>query len=92
MPSVYLFPTEFFDARVRNIISKGPKYRFPSNIDFPKCRKEIVASLNDFINRWCKREDVEPDALKDWKINIFKNIDTSISFYSRNTNILPKKT
>ena len=21
------------DARVRNIISKGPKYRFPSNID-----------------------------------------------------------
>ena len=23
------------DARVRNIISKGPKYRFPTNIDFP---------------------------------------------------------
>ena len=23
------------DARVRYIISKGPKYRFPSNIDFP---------------------------------------------------------
>ena len=38
------------DARVRNIISKGPKYRFPSNIDFPKCRREIAASLNDFIN------------------------------------------
>ena len=35
------------DARVRNIISKGPKYRFPSNIDFPKCRIEIAASLND---------------------------------------------
>ena len=25
------------DARVRNIISKGPIYRFPSNIDFSKC-------------------------------------------------------
>ena len=36
------------DARVRYIISKGPKYRFPSNIDFPKCRREIAASLNDF--------------------------------------------
>ena len=23
------------DARVRNISSKGPKYEFPSNIDFP---------------------------------------------------------
>ena len=50
------------DARVRNIISKGPKYRFPSNIDFPKCRREIAASLNDFGNHWCKWENVEPDA------------------------------
>ena len=39
------------DAIVRNIISKGPKFRFPSNIDFPKSRREIAASLNDFSNR-----------------------------------------
>ena len=75
------------DAKVRNIISKGPKYRFPSNIDFSKCRREIAASLNDFSNR----ENVEPDALKEWKINIFKIIDTRISFYSRNTHLLPPK-
>ena len=37
------------DSRVRNIISKGPKYIFPSNIDFPKCRREIAASLNDLV-------------------------------------------
>ena len=53
------------DARVRNIISKGPKYRFPSNIDYPKCRREITASLNDFSNRWYKRKCVVPDALKE---------------------------
>ena len=75
------------DARVCIIISKGPKHRFPSNIDFPKCPIEIPASLNDFSNRWCKRENVEPDALKEWKINIFKIIDTRISFYSCNTHI-----
>ena len=79
------------NARVRNIISKGPKYRFPSNIDFPKCRREIAASLNDFSNHWCKRENVEPDGLKEWKINIFKIIDTRISFYPRNTHLLPAK-
>ena len=79
------------DARVRNIISKGPIYRFPSNIDFSKCRREIAASLNDFSNRWCKRENVKPDALKEWKINIFKIIDTRISFYSLKTHILPTK-
>ena len=39
------------DSRVRYIISKGPKYRSPSNIDFPKCRREIAASLKDFRNR-----------------------------------------
>ena len=79
------------DARVRNIISKGPKYRFPFNIDFPKCRREIAASLKDFSNRWCKREHIEPDALKEWKIDIFEIIDTGISFYSRNTHLLPPK-
>ena len=65
------------------------KMRFPSNIDFSKCRREIAASLNDFGNRWCKWENVEPDALKECKINIFKIIDTPISFYSRNTHLLP---
>ena len=58
---------------------------------FPKCRRKIAVSLNDFINRWCERENVEPDALKEWKINIFKIIDTRISFYSRNTHLLPPK-
>ena len=79
------------DARVRSIISKGPKYRFPSNIDFHKCRREIAASLNDISNRWCKWENVEPDVLKEWKIKIFKIIDTRVSFYSRNALLLPPK-
>ena len=60
------------DSRVRYIISKGPKYRFPSYIDFPKCRREIAASLNDLSDRWCKRENVEPDALKDGKLPFIK--------------------
>ena len=50
-----------------------------------------VVSLNDFSNRWCKGENIEPDALKEWKINIFRIIDTRISFYSRNTHLLPPK-
>ena len=35
--------------------------------------------------------NVEPDALKEWKINISKIIDTRISFYSRNTHLLTPK-
>ena len=51
--------------------------------------KLILLSLNDFSYRWCKQENVEPDALKESKINIFKIIDTRISFHSRNTHLLP---
>ena len=38
-------------AGVRNIISKCPTYRFPISIEFPKRRRDIAASLNDFSNR-----------------------------------------
>ena len=60
-------------------------------IDFQEYREKIAACLKEFCNRWCKREHVECDALKDWKLNIFKNIDRPISFYSQNTNMLPRK-
>ena len=69
----------------------GPKYRFPVHIDFQKCREKIAASLNEYCNLWFKREHVEGDALKDWKLNIFKIIDRRISFYSHNINMLPRK-
>ena len=79
------------DSRIRYIVSKGPKYRFPSRINFKKCREEIASALNDFGNRWCKREYVKPDALKEWKVSIFKIVDQRIKFYSQNTNLLPPK-
>ena len=34
---------------------------------------------------------MECDALKDWKLNIFKIINRRIYFYSRNMNMLPRK-
>ena len=70
------------DSRIRYIVSKGPKYRFPFRIEFKKCREEIASALNDFGNRWCKREYVEPDALKEWKVSIFKIVDQRIKFYN----------
>ena len=57
-------------------------------IDFQKSREKIAASLNEFCNPWSKREHVECDALKDWKLNIFNITDRRISFYSQNTNML----
>ena len=79
------------DSRIRNRISKGPKYRFPSDIDINKCREEVAAALNEFGNRWCKREYVEHAALKEWKPRILRRVNKRISFYCKNTNLLPPK-
>ena len=32
-------------------------------IDFKTCREEIAGALQEFCNRWCKREHVESNAL-----------------------------
>ena len=64
------------------------------NIDLPliKCISlnsvKIAASLNDISYRWCKRENAKTDALNEWKIYIFKIIDTRISYYNDNTHLL----
>ena len=40
------------DSRIRSVISKGPKYRFPAHhIDFNKCRETIASALNDYCTR-----------------------------------------
>ena len=70
------------DSRIRYIVSKGPKYRFLS---------QIASALNDLGNRWCKRESVECNSLKEWKLSIFNIVDKCIKFYSHNTNLLPPK-
>ena len=53
--------------------------------------RKNAASLNEFCNRWYKREHVGCESLIDWKLNIFKIIDRCISFYSQNTNMVPSK-
>ena len=75
------------DSRIRNNVSKGPKYRFPYHIDFNI--EETASALNDFGNRWCKQESVECNALKKWKLSIFDVVVKRIKFYSHDTNLLP---
>ena len=77
------------DSRIRYIVSKGPKYRFSSRIDFKKCREEIASTLNDFGNRWCKREYVEPNALKEWKVSSFRHLKQGLQDFQRKYVLVP---
>ena len=44
-------------------------YRLPSHIDFKKCKEEVASALNDFGKGLYKRESVECNALKEWKLS-----------------------
>ena len=60
-------------------------------IDFKSCREEIAGALQEFFNRWCKREHIESYDLNSWKLNIFKHIDGRNSFYCNNLDLLTSK-
>ena len=41
------------------------------SIDFKSCREEIAGALQEFCNRWCKREHAESYALNSLKTKYF---------------------
>ena len=51
----------------------------------------VAASLGDLGGRWCRRGGVEPDALKEWRIGVFRIIDARVSFCSRGARLLPPR-
>ena len=59
--------------------------------NFYICIEEIATALNDFGNRWCKRESCECNVFKEWKLSIFNIVDNRIKLYSHNTKLLPPK-
>jgi hypothetical protein len=79
------------DKRLRNLLTKGPKFRLPSTIDFNSCRVQIAEALQNFSIKWCRREHADLNALSDWKKRIFDIIDKRITFYSSNGHLLPPK-
>ena len=64
-------------------------YRFPLPIDFKTCHEEIAGALQDFCNRWCKREHVESNALRSWQLNILKLLVVEFHFIA--IDLLPPK-
>ena len=79
------------DKRLRNLLTKGPKYRIPSFIDFDACHSHIAESIQEFSIKWCRREHVDVNALSEWKKQISNIIDTRITFYKSNNHLLPPK-
>ena len=72
-------------SKVRKIVSKGPKYRFPLYISFDKCREAIASALSDLANRWCKRQGSRMVSLL-LSINVLSFMHKILLFYHLNPN------
>ena len=79
------------NINLRRIISKGPKYRLPKDINFEDCLSNIQDSLTEFCTKWCKRENTTPDALNAWRNQILKITRQRIAFYKSNPGLLPPR-
>ena len=51
----------------------------------------MACALNDYCTRWCKREHVESNALKNWRFKNFKIVDEWVLFYCIDTELLPPR-
>ena len=70
------------NTKLRNLISKGPKYREPLPFSVVKARENILAGIDDCIRSWSNREGLPIDTFKDWKTAITSKIEDRISSIS----------
>ena len=55
---------------------------FSLPIDLTKCHEDIIDALQEFCNRWCKRQHVKTNVLNTLKLNISNIIDKTISLFA----------
>ena len=83
------------DSRIRNIVSKGPKYRFPSYIDFNKresveryALKEWKLSIFNIVDKRIKFYSYNTNLLPARPKSSFRHLKQGIIFQPLNRSIL----
>ena len=70
---------------LREMFKKGPKYRLPQRINWQEDRKIIINFLDDYIDKWIKKEKkldnslhLDKNSLCNWKKEILDIVDRKI--------------
>lgn len=67
------------NIKLRNLISKGPKYREPLPFSCDKAKDDILMGIDDCIKSWSRREGMPVETFRDWKVLISTKINDRIS-------------
>ena len=54
------------NIKLRDLLSKGPKYREPVSYSWHQNFDIIMDACKEYARRWAKKEDVEVDTLSEW--------------------------
>ena len=55
------------NAKLRELVAKGPKYREPNTVDWTATETMFLESTDLYAKNWFKREQVELKYLSEWK-------------------------
>ena len=75
---------------MRDILSKGPKYREPTTFSWKYNFKLVLDSVEDYARRWAKEEEVELDSLSEWIKSIRHLLKRRMYMAGRSVNNKPK--
>ena len=78
------------NLKLRNILSKGPKYREPTTFSWKYNFKLVMDSVEDYARRWAKEEEVELDSLSEWIKSIRHLLNCRMYMAGRSINNKPK--
>ena len=67
------------NAKLRELVSKGPKYREPNKINWKATEKMIHESIDLYAGRWAHREQANLKYLSEWKDHIKEMVVDRIS-------------
>ena len=70
-------------TKPRDILSKGPKYREQRSFTWKQNSNLILDSVEEYVRRWAKKEDVEVDTLSEWVKSVMSLVNRSVSVLSR---------
>ena len=72
-----------FNSKLRDILSKGPKYRKHRSFTWKQNSKLILDSIEEYARRWAKKEDVEVGTLSEWVKSVMSLVNRRVSVLSR---------
>lgn len=55
------------NLELRNLMSKGTKFRESPNPNFEKINNQIVQVIDEYVDKWSNKERLDPDCFLSWK-------------------------